>query len=547
MGVSTSGLVMQTAPGKKSLFRRQIPTIIGLAVLVVGLISGMLFIGQGGGVFAPRATPQTTPKSIRITNVTDTSFTASFLTDETTVGFVKYGTEANKLNAQASDDRDQLSGTVTKYPLHHITVRGLEPATTYYFTLGTANNADFDNNGAPFTVTTAKRGGTPSAAKTSYGSVVTEGGTPAEGSIVYVTLSGVGEMSSLVKNSGSWAVPLSNARTTDGSSYAKIQDTDIMSLMIQGPLASQKSELTVPVKDSQPVSAITLGQNTIAAKVEASPLVATSTATESSSVATAAGGLSGSSTKTSTSSASTSGLGGDIGSLLGRTDLASGSALTASTSASASTTVNLESTKPQIVTTTQPVITGVAAPRVRVKIEVHSETQISYELVADANGGFTLDIAKLSEQLEPGEHTVTYSYTDPASGQEIVKTQTFTVQPPTSQVAQANTTTSTSRSSTTTSAKASPSPSPTPYSSSNPYPIGGASASAQVSPSPKASPAATSSGRVSYPATNSGMPVSGSFDTTLFLVLGGFGLMLAGTWSFWLAKSWSDIDQDFDE
>jgi hypothetical protein len=97
--------------------KKQIPTILGLLILFVALISGVLLFGQGTGVFAPRATPQTTPKNIRISNLTDKSFTVSFYTDESTVAFIKYGEEAKTLNKQASDDRDQLSGVVKDYRL----------------------------------------------------------------------------------------------------------------------------------------------------------------------------------------------------------------------------------------------------------------------------------------------------------------------------------------------------------------------------------------------------------------------------------------------
>ena len=122
---------------KTRLMKIQIPTAVGLLVLLGALISGLIFFGDGTGVFAPRATAETTPKNIRITNVKDDSFTITFFTEKATSGFVKYGTEESKLNSQASDDRDQLSGTVGEFNLHHITLRGLNPATDYYFVLGT--------------------------------------------------------------------------------------------------------------------------------------------------------------------------------------------------------------------------------------------------------------------------------------------------------------------------------------------------------------------------------------------------------------------------
>ncbi|HYD34937.1 MAG TPA: fibronectin type III domain-containing protein [Vitreimonas sp.] len=543
---------MPTLPTQKSFLQKQIPTLLGLFVLVVALGAGLVFFSSGNGLnFSPRATPQTTPKNIRVSNVSDTSFTVSFLTDESTAGFIKYGKDSKSLKSQASDDRDQLSGNVGSYPLHHVTVRGLEPGVTYYYTLGTGSGATFDNNGAPFTITTAKRSGTPSAAKTVYGCVNTEAGTPAEGSVVYVSMPSMGEMSSLVKSSCSWAVPLSNARLADGSGYATVTDTDNLNITVQGPSTTQTSQLNTTVAQAQPVPNITFGQAITVAPAAPINTMTTANGTPTGTtpmasaepailpspspiVSTQGGGLSdlanasGAAATTAVSSGSST-----------VTRVSSGSAtVSTSSSASASTTtatvVDLQKTTEQIVTTTTPVITGKAAPGVRVKIEVHSETQIYEELVADGNGGFSLDIATLSQQLEPGEHTVTYSYTDPATGKEVTKTQTFTVQPKTT-LAQASTpgtggTTKTS----TSSAKASPSPSPSPFGSGNPFPIGG-TATKSTQTATKSS-TATSSGRTSIPSTKSAIPVSGSTETTLALLVGGFFFILAGAWSFWLAQ-----------
>ena len=153
--VNSSIVFMQAINSRKKLFQRQIPTVLGMIILVIALGAGVLFMGDGLGVFAPRATPQTTPKNSKVTNVTDTGFTVSFLTDETTAGFIKYGTEEGSLKSQASDDRDQLSGSVGEYSLHHITVRGLQAATKYYYVMGTGSNAEFDKEGQPFEISTA--------------------------------------------------------------------------------------------------------------------------------------------------------------------------------------------------------------------------------------------------------------------------------------------------------------------------------------------------------------------------------------------------------
>jgi hypothetical protein len=540
---------------KKSVFQRQIPTILGLIILVIGLAAGAFFLADGPGVFAPRATPQTTPKNVKITNVTDNSFTVSFLTDEQTSGFVKYGKDANDMKSQASDDRDQLSGSVGKYPLHHITVRGLDPAAAYYFTIGTGSSSAFDDGGKPFTVTTAKRAGSPTAAKTIYGNISLENGSPADGSLVYVSLANVGEMSSLVKSSGTFAIPLSNARTADGSGYAPIQDSDQLTVTVQGPLATQTLATTIAVSAAQPIPNLTFGQGGTVAQVPAATPTPTSTPTPSPSPSAepetgddatrtpngAVGGLANLTNSTSTSSARTA----TASSSLASSTTASSSTATNTASSSATTSIlDLTKSTLQTVSSSQPIITGKAKPNVTVKILIQSENHIEYELVADSNGGFVIDVSKLENDptLEPGEHTITYSYVDPQTNQEVTKTQTFYVKAPTTssssssqQLALANTTSSNTNRSTTSSSSARTSTTgtggPVPFGSGNPFPATGTS-SAQASSSTRT---ATSSTRTSQPSTASGIPRSGSVETTLALVVGGMFFILAGLWSFWAA------------
>jgi len=551
-------------PKKKSVLQKQIPTMLGLFVLVVSLVGGVLLIGNGAGVFAPRATAETTPKNIRVSNVTDSSFTVSFLTEGDTVGFVKYGTTPDKLNSQSSDDRDQLTGTVGQYKTHHITIRGITPNTQYYYVLGTGSGATFDNSGTPFSIKTAQRGGAPSAAKTAYGTVLTASGAPADGAIVYISIPNVGEMSSLVKATGSWAIPLSNARNADGSGYASISDDSVMSILVQGSQMSLSSQFAVPVSESQPVASVTLGQSpetgvatgsetseTIVVGDESSDtgvdvlsddllasesgtpsisLSATSSSTTSGSLSslnsTATGGASPAASL-ATGGATTS------GSLAAAQTSTSAGALSSSTTATPEVTViDLEATTKQTVTTSNPLLVGQAKPNVTITIQVNSETQINQQLVADSNGEFELDIAKLSEELEPGEHSATYSYTDPDTGKVVTKTVNFTVAPKTttasgtggtsSQIAQANTTGATSSSQ--------------PFGSGNPVPVGSQSA---ITTSTSSATATNSSKggttRSAQPATNSAIPVSGSVGTTFALVLGGLFFITAGGWSFWLA------------
>jgi len=508
------------------LLEKRIPTIFGLFVLVIALVAGIFFLGEGPGVFAPRATPSTTPNRIKVTNVTDNSFTISFLTDEETPGFVKYGSQANDLNSQASDDRDQLTGIVSDFQMHHITVRGLQPTTTYFYTLGTGSNNRFDNNGEPFMIKTAARNGAPAAAKTIYGSVSNQAGNPADGAVVYVTLGNAGEMSSLVKASGSWAVPLSNARSVDGNSYAEVMDEDTIIINVQGSLPSELISYSTLVLDAQPVPTLTFGQTTPPENItvattptptpeevvvplaveEEAPMIEASTEAE----------LSDLYNDEFANSAPTS-----RSAVLEEITEPLISTQSATTEAVTKVVLDLDDPNKQTLTTSQPKLTGKVSPGVTVTIEVHSDTNIQEFVVADENGNFTLDIAALSKTLEPGEHEATYSYTDPDTNEVITKTVSFFVQEPVEQIAQAQ-----------------------PYGSGNPYPpetVAPATQSAIATQSAEA----TEESRVSMPSTEEGVPVSGSVGTTLALILGGLFFIISGLWSFWISHQLGKNEIEF--
>ncbi len=482
---------------KRAFAQRQIPTLVGLVVLVGALVVGTIFIGTGGGVFAPRATPQTTPKNLKITNVKDTSLTVSFFTDEATAGFVKYGKSATELKTQASDDRDQLSGSVEQYSSHYITLRDLDPETEYFFVAGTSSVPQFDNNGSPFSVRTAKRGGNPTAARTAYGTVNNSAGTPADGAVVYMNIPGAADLSSLVKVSGSWAIPLSNARTTDLSDYANFQPSDPVSIFVQGTHLSETATTQVTVAETQPVPTLVLSAE--------GGTTSTNQGVDST----------GNTPQTSTQAAQAS-----------LTELAQASptpspSMTPSATPSASPTnqqvetVDTTTSDQQTVETSKPTFTGKAPPNTNVVIEIHSENELTTQVTTDANGNFVLPLSGGQTNLEPGQHTITIKYTDPTTGQQQTVTRTFFVQAPEgvggdpTLLALANTT-----------------PSPTPFGTEHPFTIPSPSASASAQASASASP------RVAIPSTSSGMPRSGSTGMTIALIVSGLFMIGVGIVSY---------------
>ncbi|MGD9129327.1 MAG: fibronectin type III domain-containing protein [Candidatus Woesebacteria bacterium] len=504
---------MQAIAARKPVLKKQIPTLLGLAVLVVALIVGAVFLKDGPGVFAPRAAPETTPKEIRVTNVTDNSFTVSFFTDSKTVGFIKYGDSAS-LSSQASDDRDQLSGSVGEFNLHHITVKSLKPNTTYYFNLGTVSNATFDNNGSPFTITTAAQPGTsPPLAKTVYGSVANLDGTPAEGSVVYLSIDGVGDLSSLVKASGSWAISLANARSADGRSYPEIQDETMMEIYVQGTAASQNTSFATAVKNAQPVTNLTLGKDASEYQQE---VLGESTGDKNSEIPEL----------TLSTDAREALIQAEQDNTIDSNEKEDKKFV--STASAVLSLSGFDEATASAVTIEQPVIKGQVLPKVNVKVEVHSDTQFEDTVTADENGEFSLDFSQYGVELEPGLHTVTYTWIDPETGIEHTRSQTFIVEDTSSLVAQAASYTD-----------------ETTYSSGDPYsPYTATATPTPTTATTSATVSAETKGgtRSAVVSTSSGTYQAGSVTGTMILVLAGLFFVGTGVWSWWLATQMEKVE-----
>ena len=518
---------MKNQKSTRAVLKKQIPTLLGLGVLIVALVAGLLFFGDGTGVFAPRATPQTTPKNIHITNVTDKSFTVSFYTDEATPGFVKYGESVSSVKNQMGDDRDQLSGVVSPYSLHHVTVRGLKANSNYFYVLGTGSNSTFDDNGAAFQIKTAvKSSSPPPASKTIYGSVSNSGGTPAEGSIIYLTIPGVGDLSSQVRSSGSWNISLANARTADGSAYGNIGDDTSFSVVVQGSVLSQTTSFTSTVATSQPMQDLVLGQKTVPEQAKSisqvgntrsgssEPFVAESNSED----------VEDSITEFLDLPDEDEIIGGGLTDLVGDASYADASeeasiveeSIVSESTASASFDLTTQEgivSSEKVVTTSKPLIAGRVAPNVQVTISVHSDTQIEETVTSDENGDFELDLSQFGEGLEPGNHTVTYSYIDPDTGEKVEATYDFVVEDTSNLLAQANT---------------SGTDDDIPYGSGNPY-------SPTATPTQAVATESATATRSAIVSTESSILTAGSVGTTMALVLGGLFFIFTGAWSWWLA------------
>lgn len=348
---------------KQSFWSKKIPSLLGLIIIALGIGVTTLLVNQGG-LFSIKASPTQIPKNVRLSNITESSFTVSYQTEDSVSGVVNYG-QTTDFGKSSLDDRDQASGNVTNYKLHNLTIRNLSPNTKYYFSIISGKDTYLNSN-SPFEITT---GGTindnPPAQNPISGRVLLpSGGAPKE-SIAYLTSNNSQVTSTLVKSDGSFLLPLNSLRTTNLSSYLQLENSDVLKMLILGD--GLTSNIALSVQQISPVPTISLSSN-YDFTVTNSPIASSSASQTFPSFE--------SNTKNQ-----------------GEPSISTPK-------------------KDQGFTDQQPQFKGTSAPNQEVQVIIHSDEQIKTSVKSDSNGNWSY---RPSAQLSPGTHTITILAKD-ASG-----------------------------------------------------------------------------------------------------------------------------------
>lgn len=479
-----------------ALMKTRIPTILGLGVLIIGVVAGVLLVGEGTGGFLPRADADKTPEQVRITNITDTSFSVSFTTRAPTMGLLEYGESAKNLEQKILDDRDQLSGESSLYRTHHITVTNLKPSTMYYFRIGTGGRRFFDNNKSPFTVRTSRPGLEPSEADSAQGKIRTPAASPANGSLIYITSPGASPLSAYAKQDGSWNIALSQMRTQDASAIFSIDSNTDLKIQVIG-VDGESLDASIKYRQLNLLGELQFGQ-------DVSQLLASDDFIEEDDLTQ--NEFDDEIVDDTLTDETDAPEGNVLDDLLSETDRFG-------TLPQSEITIIYPAKEDEIVSATQPEISGKAPPSSVLQIEVNSENTYYDVVETDAQGNWSWSPP---DDLEPGSHSVTIRYTD-ENGVQQVETRTFLVQAdstypsfvstPSGELAEPSPTPTLT-----------PSPTPTPTPTPVPTPV------TVITPKPSPS-------LISYPATKAAQPVSASSGP--FWLMGAGALFFSGLGIAW--------------
>lgn len=222
----------------------KIPTIIGLILLTIGLVAGVFLINSRQ-VFKLGANVEATPKNVRVTNITDTSFTVTWTTDIASSGFIKWGT------SQSSLSKVSLEESSTKDLVHSATIIGAQAGSNVYFKIN-SDGQDYDNQGIAWQQNTLTVKAVSNQNLIASGSILkSDASTPAT-AIVYLTVNGE-TLSALSSQGGTYVIPLSNY-------VSNVIDTTPIELSVQGGLNGSSQAVIYPTNINA-IPTIVLGRS----------------------------------------------------------------------------------------------------------------------------------------------------------------------------------------------------------------------------------------------------------------------------------------------
>lgn len=363
--------------------RNKIPTLLGIVVLIVGIFTGVFFLGMKQ-IFRIGADASVAPKDIRVANVSDTSATISWTTDKETSSFILWGESQGSVNKP-----EQETESNTKYFTHSITVSGLKPNKTYFYKINSEGDT-FDNGGIPWEFTTGAELGINPLSILISGSILKPSGEPKSRALVYANIGGY-LLSTLTSDTGNFVFQLAGVRTQDLSEYLPIDESQtLVQISVDAGVDGTVSAQIFP-QSAKPIPPMILGEVYDFRNLEPSEVTQVPSATLN---------LPGSVPKESKFN------------------------LPLTTGSPTPTSVILESLKEgEIVTSIRPAFFGRGPSGEQITITVQSDP-ITENITIASNGTWTWSPPS---DLSPGAHTITISWVD-STGITRSLTRNFIVQ-----------------------------------------------------------------------------------------------------------------------
>jgi hypothetical protein len=233
----------------ENIYNIKIPTFFGVTMLSVIIASCFMIFGgvklqNSNRLLYP-------PKDLRVSNITDSSFTVSWTTDLQTASNLHWGQKSPNRIIEVSSEK--------KFT-HWITVDSLSPNTEYIFLIENGNETH-DNGGVAWRVATANKLDKRTV-NIIFGKVTTANKLLLKDALVYLTVSGSNLLSTVTDASGNFNIDIAGARSNNLLGWHTIDENSTLEIHVNSGPFGVASLIASPLT-AKPLPLIILGESQI--------------------------------------------------------------------------------------------------------------------------------------------------------------------------------------------------------------------------------------------------------------------------------------------
>src|SRR3989344_4001448 len=219
--------------------QRRIPTILALMIILTGIGTAIYFEGNWQNLTSKASqTPQ--PNEVHLTNISDNSFTVSYLTDTAKIGSIQV--QGPDKNTFILDDRD-IDGMARARTTHMFTVSGLQQNSQYKISF-TSQKTCNKNKCLLFTQKTGPKLVKSLNLPPISGQIVDKEKRPIDGAIIYLLVGNAAPVSGRSDKSGMYVIPLNNLRSQDLLSRPDLNDESNIQLTVKNTINQYTSVIS---------------------------------------------------------------------------------------------------------------------------------------------------------------------------------------------------------------------------------------------------------------------------------------------------------------
>lgn len=227
------------------MYRKQkkIPTLLGLFILFIG-IAGTIYFDRYNHDVTSLAQVPVKIEDVHFSNISNSSFAVSWLTEIPTSGYVQISGENR--NVTLVDDLD-IDSTPRPRTAHYVTVRNLKESSSYNVKLISGKNCTQADSCQSFVQNTLPKESTINNLPPAHGTLIISENKPADSAIIYIVIGNNLPLSARTDSSGLWVVPFLNLRSQNTGEKLVLSDNDLVQISASFS-PSQKSTAVIDLK-----------------------------------------------------------------------------------------------------------------------------------------------------------------------------------------------------------------------------------------------------------------------------------------------------------